>query len=48
MPRRYPEIVAYNEAVQNPGSAFRDPELRQGRMRSTRSACRSRCPAASR
>lgn len=32
MPARYPEIVEYNEAVQNPGSAFRDPELRQGRI----------------
>lgn len=32
MPRRYPEIVEYNEAVQNPGSAFRDPELRQGHI----------------
>lgn len=26
----YPQIIEYNEAVQNPGTAFRDPELRQG------------------
>jgi hypothetical protein len=32
MPARYPEIVEYHEAVQNPASAFRDPELRQGRI----------------
>lgn len=28
----YPQIVEYNEAVQHPATAFRDPELRQGRV----------------
>lgn len=28
----YPQIVEYNEAVQNPATAFRDTELRQGRV----------------
>jgi hypothetical protein len=32
MPARYPESVDYNEAVQNPESAFRDPELQRGRI----------------
>jgi hypothetical protein len=29
----YPQIVEYNEAVQHPQTAFRDPELRQGRVK---------------
>ena len=29
----YPQIIEYNEAVQNPGTAFRDPELRQGQVK---------------
>ena len=29
----YPQIVEYNEAVQNPATAFRDPELRQGQVK---------------
>ena len=29
----YPQIVEYNEAVQHPATAFRDPELRQGKVR---------------
>ena len=29
----YPQIVEYNEAVQNAATAFRDPELRQGRVK---------------
>ncbi|MGE5269088.1 MAG: hypothetical protein ACM3JG_05375 [Thiohalocapsa sp.] len=32
MATRYPEIVDYNEAVQNPAHSFRDAELRQGRI----------------
>src|SRR5438477_1947198 len=32
MPVRYPESVEYNEAVQNPAHAFRDPELRRGHI----------------
>jgi serine/threonine protein kinase len=32
MPARYPEIVEYNEAVQNPAHLFRDPELRRGHI----------------
>jgi hypothetical protein len=28
----YPQIVEYHEAVQHPATAFRDPELRQGRV----------------
>ncbi len=32
MSARYPEIVEYNEAVQNPAHVFRDPELRRGRI----------------
>jgi hypothetical protein len=29
----YPQIVEYNEAVQHPASAFRDPELRRGTIK---------------
>jgi predicted Ser/Thr protein kinase len=29
----YPQIVEYNEAVQHPSTAFRDPELRQGQVK---------------
>ena len=29
----YPQIVEYNEAVQHAATAFRDPELRQGRVK---------------
>jgi hypothetical protein len=29
----YPQIVEYNEAVQNPAQAFTDPELKQGAVR---------------
>ncbi len=29
----YPQIVEYNEAVQHPQTAFRDPELQQGRVK---------------
>ena len=29
----HPQIVEYNEAVQNPATAFRDPELRQGQVK---------------
>ena len=29
----YPQIVEYNEAVQHPATAFRDPELRQGQVK---------------
>jgi predicted Ser/Thr protein kinase len=29
----YPQIIEYNEAVQNPRTAFRDPELRRGQVK---------------
>lgn len=29
---RYPEVVEYHEAVQNPSRAFRDPELQRGQI----------------
>ena len=29
----YPQIVEYNEAVQHPATAFRDPELRRGQVK---------------
>ena len=29
----YPQIVEYNEAVQHPATAFRDPELRRGKVK---------------
>jgi hypothetical protein len=29
----YPQIVEYNEAVQNPATTFRDPELQRGRVK---------------
>lgn len=29
----YPQIIEYNEAVQHPATAFRDPELRQGQVK---------------
>jgi hypothetical protein len=29
----YPQIVEYNDAVQNPATVFRDPELRQGQVK---------------
>src|SRR4051812_17752396 len=29
----YPQIVEYNEAVQHPATAFRDPELRRGQIK---------------
>ena len=29
----YPQMIEYNEAVQHPQTAFRDPELRQGRVK---------------